>query len=317
MSDIEDRLREAEEALEKEEQTETPENEIEETVGEEPEPAEHPADSDALKRAVQKHQVADGMLKKQGQELKDMRAALAEQKEREQQLLQRLDQLESRKQEEKRESSVDTLRQSLAEKMTDDEFEASRTIAETIMKPDIERLQNEIAALREQLSETRRKTEYASDTSQRTSEDIFKSTLESKVNPAALNAGIGKTIWQLSEDRGFIDFIDARIHAGSAFTRRDIINSGLKNSDAASVASVFTEYIGRLPKKKTSSLEKVIQPSSVSSAPDTASDRKRTFTHSEYMEIMNRITRGSHYTPEQADKLERELDAAMAEGRVQ
>lgn len=120
-------------------------------------------------------------------------------------------------------------------------------------------------------------------------------------------------------DRGFLDWLDEQDPLVNG-SRKQALDEAFNSLNAKRTADIFLAYRNsgspqpRLTRAQQE-LQKQVAPSRRSSAPMPSGEAKRVFTQEDIAAFYDNAMHG-RYTPDQAAALEREIDLAVAEGRV-
>jgi hypothetical protein len=137
-------------------------------------------------------------------------------------------------------------------------------------------------------------------------------------------AGLSQKVpdWeQLNEDAGFLNWLQ-EVDPVYGIPKKVALTNAYEVLDVARVATIFNAYKGGLApaqpqKQKNQELQRQVAPTrSRASSPDPAdSQNQRIFTQQEIAQFYEDARRG-HVSPEDAVRIENEINAAAAEGRI-
>ena len=121
--------------------------------------------------------------------------------------------------------------------------------------------------------------------------------------------------WQrINTEESFSDWLQ-ETHPGTGRTRKELIDEAADSADANRAAYFFEQYLvesGQQPSAASASIAEQVAPKRGAGSPEPA---KRRYTIEEWAQENVKLTSGA-YTPEQAQKVNAELVAAMEEHRV-
>lgn len=163
--------------------------------------------------------------------------------------------------------------------------------------------------LRAEISELKGKLGNVSERQVVSDKDRYTSTLAAQVPD-----------WEaLNVDAGFLSWL-AEVDPVYGFPRQYALNSAYEAMDATRTAAIFNQYKASLaPARQTGQqeLSRQVAPtrSRTSPAPSSSAADKRIFSQAEISEFYNEWVKGRLDTAE-AERFEREINAAIAEGRV-
>ena len=116
---------------------------------------------------------------------------------------------------------------------------------------------------------------------------------------------------ELNTDEGFNAWLDETDEL-YGFARREALNRAVSSADGAAAGRLFNEYL-RLTQQNRSPLEKQVAPSRTHASAYKAAPTA--WTSSKIEQFYSDVQHG-RYTREQAQQIEREIDEAVASGRV-